>query len=418
MAFNAAALNAYTKRTYDQKFIDNSLTSVSDAMLKAVGKRTDGSGNQFAWLADADDAFNGSADFPTAQTAAANASSQVGAQFLSNWNDYSAVAQITSSIIGKTRNEDGAWMKAVDVAMRKTMRSIAHANQIFLLGKGWGEVSTIASVSGSTFVPGIPSDITKYVIGMPIQFAQTLNTTVLRSATVLYVTGVSYTQGSELVTLSGTLASVSAVNGDTAFIAGCRQNSATPTSIVPIGLNSWFCNQLTDLGDATVTTLLGFNRLVNSRYFGTFIDATQGGTLLTALIDGAQEACTMGNAKKLEMFCSKAVYAGVAKDLQNAVRYDGNPQGKSVGTNRLLVYSDGQAEAHLQVSRTMNDTMVYGFDPSQVVYKSIGGLPHIDMEDGLTMARQSASAGYEVRWFQQSIIEVPNPAAGLRIQLV
>src|SRR6478609_4432960 len=181
MAFTATALNNYTKHTYKQDYIDNSITSVMDAMLKAVKKDTSGSGRDYAWLADADDSFNASADFPTAQNAAAAQSNAVGAQFTSNWNDLSAVAQITSSVIGKTRNDDGAWQKAVDVAMRKTLRGIAHANQLFLLGKGWGEVSTIASVSASQFTPGIPSDITKYVVGMPLVFAQTLNTTVLRS---------------------------------------------------------------------------------------------------------------------------------------------------------------------------------------------------------------------------------------------
>jgi hypothetical protein len=418
MAFNATALNNYTKHTYKQDFIDNSLTSVMDAMLKSVKKDTSGSGRDYSWLADADDAFNASPDFTTAQTAATNNNNTVGAQFLSKWNSLSAVAQIPSDIIGITRNEDGAWQKAVDTAQKKTMRGIAHANQLFLLGKGWGEVSQITSVSASQFSPLIASDITKYVIGMPLVFSSSLNAAVLRSATVLYVTGVNYTQGQELVTVSGTMASVGGVNNDWAFIAGARQNSASPVQIVPIGLNGWFPNQLTDLSDATVTTMLGFNRLVNSRYFGSFIDATQGGTPLTALIDGAQEACTIGNAKKLECFCSKAVFAGIAKDANNAVRYDGNPATKSVGTSRLLVYADGQAEAHLNVSRTMNDTMIYGFDPSQICYKSIGGLPHIDMEDGLTMARQSSAAGYEIRWFQQSLIEVPNPAAGLRIQLV
>lgn len=418
MAFNATALNAYTKHTYDPKFIDNSMTRVMDKMLGDVKKDTSGSGRDYSWLADADDSFNGSADFPTAQNAAANNNNTVGAQFLSNWNDYSAVAQLTSSVIGKTRNDDGAWQKALDTAMQKTLKGIAHANMLFLLGKGWGEVSQIASVSGASFTPSIPSDITKYVIGMPLVFSSSLNAAVLRSATVLYVTGVNYTQGQELVTCSANLSTVSAVANDWAFIAGCRQNSATPTQIVPVGLNAWFPNQLTDLTDTTVTTMLGFNRLVNSRYFGSFIDATQGGTPLTALIDGAQEACTIGNAKKLELYCSRAVFAGIAKDANNAVRYDGNPTVKSVGTSRLLVYADGQAEAHLNISRTMNDTCIFGFDPSQIIYKSIGGLPHIDSEDGLTMARQSAAAGYEIRWFQQSLIEVPNPAAGLRIQLV
>jgi len=418
MAFSATALNAYTKHTYDQKFIDNSMTSVMDAMLKSVKKDTSGSGRDYSWLADADDSFNASPDFPTAQAAAQNNNNTVGAQFLSKWNPLSADAILTSEVIGLTRNDDGAWQKAVDTAMRKTQKGIAHANMLGLIGKGWGEVSQISSVSGSTFVPTIPSDITKYVIGMPIVFAQTLNTTVLRSTTVLYVQQISYTPGSELVTMSGALSGPGAVNGDWAFLAGARQNSATPVQIFPIGLNGWFPNQLTDLTDTTVTTMLGVNRLVNSRYFGSFIDATQGGSPLTSLIDGAQEACTMGNAKKLRCWCSKAVFSQCAKDVNNAVRYNDNAPLKSIGTNKLLVYADGQAEATLEVSRTMNDTFIAGFDPDQIIYKSIGGLPHLDNEDGLTMARQSAAAGYEIRWFQQSLIEVPNPAGGLRVQLV
>lgn len=418
MAFTATGLAAYLKKKFDTKFIDNSMTAVSDAMLKSVGKKTDGSGTTFSWLVDADDSYNASPDFTTAQNAATNNTNTVGLQFTSSWNDMSAVAQVTSSVIGKTRNDDGAWMKAVDVAMKKTLSGIAHYNQLILLGYGWGEVSQIASISGSTFVPKIPSDITKYVLGMPLVFSTSLAGAVLDSATVLYVTGVSYTPGSELVTVSASLASVSASNNDWAFIAGARQNSATPSQIVPVGLNTWNPNQLTDLGNSWITTVLGGNRTVNSRYYGTFIDATQGGTPATALIDGAQEACTIGNAKKLECFCSKATFATVAKDLQNAVRYTDNPTSKSVGSKSLMFYADGQAEATLHVSRTMNDNYIIGFDPETLVYRSIGGLPHLDNEDGLTMARQASTAGYEIRWFQQSIIQPTNLPSMLRVQLV
>lgn len=220
MAFTATGLAAYLKKKFDTKFIDNSMTAVSDAMLKSVGKKTDGSGTTFSWLVDADDSYNASPDFTTAQNAATNNTNTVGLQFTSSWNDMSAVAQVTSSVIGKTRNDDGAWMKAVDVAMKKTLSGIAHYNQLILLGYGWGEVSQIASISGSTFVPKIPSDITKYVLGMPLVFSTSLAGAVLDSATVLYVTGVSYTPGSELVTVSASLASVSASNNDWAFIAG------------------------------------------------------------------------------------------------------------------------------------------------------------------------------------------------------
>ena len=419
--FNATALNAYVKRTYDPKRIENSMTSVEDVLMRKVKKETDGSGENYTFLADADDSFNGSADFPTAQNAAANNNNTVGSKFLLNWNDYSAVAQITSSIIGKTRNNDGAWMKAVDVAMMKTIKSIAHANAVFMQGYGWGEIGQITTVSGATFKPLIPSDITKYVKGMPIVFSQSLHANDLRSATPLYVTGVTYTRGKELVTLSGNLSTPGGVANDWAFIAGCRFSGASSGSqIALIGFNSWFPNQnnSTDMADTTITQLGGPDRSTNSRLYGTFIDATGGGSALSALIDGCQEAITIGNARKLELFCSKATFGDIAKDLNTAVRYQDNPEGKSVGTSKLLVYSDGDAQAHLQVSRTTNDNQIWGFDPSQIILKSIGGAPHLDSEDGLTMARQSASAGYEVRWFQQALIEVPNPAGALRVQLV
>lgn len=422
MAFNATSMVSYVKHTYDPKFIENSMLSVEDSILKVIPKKTDGSGADFNWLSDADDAFNGSPDFAIAQTAATNNSPVVGAQFKSNWNDYAALAQLTSSIIGKTRNDDGAWQKALDTAMFKTMKSIAHYNAVLMQGRGWGEIGTaIASVSGSTFVPSVPSDITKFIVGMPLVFANDINTTVLNSATVIYVTAVVYTPGKELVTCGATLASVSAANTNVVFLAGARQNSATPTRIAMIGMDDWFPNQnnATQMADATVTSsFLSVDRTKNSRYYGTFIDATGGGSPLSAIIDGAQEAITIGNAKRLEMFCSKATFGTVAKDLQNAVRYEGNPTVKAIGTSKLLVYADGQAEAYLQVSRTTNDNQIWGIDPGQMPLKSIGGAPHIDMEDGLTMARIATSQGYEIRWFQQAIWQVKNVAAGLRIQLV
>ena len=422
MAFTRTALDGYIKRTYDPKFIDNSISEMSDQMLSTITKKTDGEGGEdFTWMADVDDVDGGSPDFPTAQTAASANASTAGSKFRSDWFPYSDVAQLTSDIIGRTRNKDGAWQEATDTAMRKKMRAIAHNNGVVLQGYGWGEISTIASVSGSTFVPGIRSDITKYIKGMPLHFSQSLHGHVLRSTTVLYVTKVSYTPGNELVTLSGTLASVSAVNGDTAFRAGARENSATPARLVPVGFGGFVPNQTsggTDMTDATVTTMLGVDRTSNSRLYGTWIDATGGGSAISALIDGCQEALTVGNAKTLRCFASKGVYAQIAKDLNNGVVYNDNPQNKTVGTRRLTIYSSDKQEATLEVSRLTNDNQIWGFAPPTVILKSIGGAPHLDSEDGLTMARQSSAAGYEIRWFQQYLYQFADPASTLRVQLV
>jgi len=419
MAFSTAALTAYVKRKYDPKFIENSMTSVEDSILRAIKKETDGSGEQYSWLVDADDAWNGGVVLSTAQNASAANDIVVGSKFLANWNDSSGVAQISSSIIGKTKNNDGAWMKAVDVAMRKQMKAMAHTNAVLLQSYGWGDIGQITSPSGSTFVPLIRSDITKYVKGMSIIFGQDLHTSAVRSTTPLYVTGVNYTQGSELVTLSGALSGPGAQANDWAFLADFRSPGASPSQVALVGLKSILPNQVSgaDLPDTTISQLFGPDRATNSRLYGTFIDATGGGSLVEALIDGSQEAITVGNARKLRMFCSKAVYAGMAKDLMNAVQYLNNGESKTVGTRRLTVYADGDCEATIQVSRTTNDQQVWGFDESQLILRSIGGAPHIDMEDGLTMARQATVQGYEVRYFQQALYEFTNLPGMIRIQL-
>src|SRR4029079_9194080 len=84
---------------------------------------------------------------------------------------------------------------------------------------------------------------------------------------------------------------------------------------------------------------------------------------------------SVGNAEVLRCFCSKAVYAQVAKDLNNGVVYNDNPQGKSIATRGLTVYSSDKQEATLEVSRCTNDSQIWGFSPPEVIAKSIGGVP-------------------------------------------
>lgn len=418
MAFDKTALDAYVKRTYDPKFTENMLSGLREPCYGSLGGKTDGSGDDFSWLSDDDDAYNGSPDFSEAQTGASSNTQTVGSKYRSDWCDFSAVAQLTANVIGKTRNNDGAWQGAYDTAFKKTMAGIEHINAVFFQGQGWGDIGQITNVTASQFKPKIASDIRKYIKGMPLVFSSALDTAVLRSATRLWVTAVNYTPGSELVTMSGTMATPGAVNDDWAFIAGARQNSATPARIALTGFDAWCPNQTSAVTTNNIT-LFGVSRANNSRLYGTFIDATSGGSKIGALIDGVTEAITTNGAKDLRCFCSSGTFADIAKDIQGSgVRYDGNDPNKSVGTKKLTVYSDGEARGTLEISRMVNDTKIIGFEPSQVIKKSIGQMPHIDKEDGLTIARIYNSAGYESRLFQQAIYQFKAPTKNLRIQLV
>jgi hypothetical protein len=419
MAADATTLAAYVKRRYDDTFVENALLSVSDATIRTVKKETNGSGKSWTWFCDVQDAFNASPDFATVQAAATNDAVTLGAQFESSWYKLSGDAVISAEIIGQTKDNDGAWMKAVDVAQTKAMAGLMHANAIMLQGKGWGEVSQITSVSGATFKPLIPSDITKYAAGMRLHFSSSLNTAGLRSSTSLRVTKVSYTPGQELVTCDQNLSVPGGVNNDWAFIAGARQDSATPTRLCPVGYGGWFIDQSSgsaDMTDSTLTTLYGQDRTVNSRFYGNFVDATAGGSKLPYLIDLIQQCATIGNAKEVNLFCSYGNHAEITKDFMPNVRYADNPQEKSIGTGRTVIYSDGTCKGILNVSRTTNDNVIWGGDMNQIVMKSIGTAPHVDMEDGNRLLRVYNSQAYEIRWFQQMTFAFKNPAAGGRIK--
>lgn len=416
------AFAAYVKRKFIPKYIDNSFTSHMDAAFKAVTRRTDGGGDFLTFLEDDDDLFGASVDFPTSQNQAINQSNTLGSQFQFPWVPGYEVAQLSTPTINKTRNNDSAWQSAITVAMKKKLAAMAHLNGVFFQGQGWGELCQITSVSGSTFtvfngIAGDVSDAPKIVQGMPIVFAADLNVSALRSATVRTVLGVDYSTG--IVTLDGTLAGVSAVNSDFAFIAGCRQNAGSPARLAWVGMDAHIPDRASAPSDATIITLGGVNRANNSRLYGTYFDGSAGGSLLGSIINGVQEASTIGGATHLELFCSRANFAGFALDMQNSVRYDGDTKERVVGNaKRVHFYSDGTCDAYLNVSKLTNNRKVWGFDPANVVFTSIGEAPMIDnFGDGNKMGRVSNAAAWELRLFQQAGLRVSNHPACLRIKV-
>lgn len=412
------AFAAYVKRKFDAKYINNMYTAKQSKMWKTVKKSTDGGGDNLTFLEDADDLFGASPDFTISQNQAANQNPTQGSQYLFPWTPLYEVARLDTPTINKTRNNDSAWQSAITVAMKKKLAAIAHYNAVILQGQGWGEICQITNPSGSTFQCLTSSDITKIVQGMPIVFSADLNVSGLRSATVRTVLSVDYAQN--LVTLDGTLAGVSAVANDFAFIAGARSNTPASGRLTWVGLGAHIPDRTTTISDATVITIGGVNRSANPRLYGTFVDARNSGSALSAMIDGVQEASTIGGAEHLELFASKNVFATVAKDLQTSVNYEGAPAEKNIGTKRLHIFSDGDGcDAYLNVDKCTNDNQIWGFDPNVVTFRSIGEAPMIDnFGDKAQMGRVSNAAAWELRLFQQGALKVSNHPACLRIRLV
>lgn len=413
----ATSFAAYIKRVFPKGFVDSSFTALVDAMWKDLPKDTSAGGDFCVYLEDADDSFSASGDLTTAQATNAATTDNMGSQFQFPWVPVSDEAQLTTEVITKTQTNDSAWQSATKTVLKKKINGINHLLAVALLGQGWGEIGTIASVSGATFKMTVPSKVVKIVNKMPLVFAQDLNVSALRSATPIYVTAVDY--DNNLVTCSANLAVPGGANGDYVFIAGLRVAGA-PGGVRGncfVGLDAHLPDRTAALTDATVITIGGINRATNSRLYGTFIPAQGGGSILAALISATQKAATNGGATDITYYCSQANFAQVELDLANAVGPDDNQRKKSIGTSDLVIYSNGTTVGRLKVGKLIDDTVIFGMDKDAWEFVSFGSCPKVDQFDGLEMGRLATTQGYGIRFYGLGALKIKNHPACVRIQL-
>lgn len=400
--FSETTAAAFLKRKYSPQYIVNTVTSRASRVFKMCKKDPAGGGAFYDFLAVAEDVGGNSPDFATAQSGATDATTTVGSQFLVPWCEDNTVQRIKAKAIAQSKNNDGAWTQLLKYAMDSCMRLAAFSLSLSLATQGWGEVCQITASAGSTFKCLRPEHIHRLYKGMKLQFSQLLNTTVLRSATILTITAID--PNANLVTLSGTLASVSAVDNDFAFIAGARDNSATPGRNKPSGLPVWLPAQ--PVTDTTISTLYNVVRSNNTRLYGNFTD----GTLLSieqALTTNAQVVSSIGNAEGQRVFVvAPAVYTALSTELGSNKRY--NSDAGQVGFKTIIVDVDG-VEAKVIPDKFFDTQYAYCIDPNTVVYASIGALPQINDVDGNKVLRVADDNAVEVRVVSYSCIAVKDP---------
>jgi hypothetical protein len=403
--YTEVTANAFLKRVFSPGFIVNTAASKSSRTLKMLKKFTNGGGDFFAFLAVVDESAGGSSDFATAQTGATDTTTTFGSKFLVDWFEDNAVQRISGKAIAMSRNNDGAWTQLVRFAMDSCIRLAAFRNSIALATQGWGELSQISNVAGSTFTPTRPEHISRYIRGQQLVFSTTLNSAVLVSATALTITAID--PNSTTITLSATLASVGAANTNWAFTNGDRQNSATPVRLRPAGLPAWLPSTI-PVVDTTISTLYQVVRSNNGRLYGNFIDGTNLSVEQT-LITLGQAVASQGNQDgKLSIVVSPNMYTRLAVELGSNKRYsDGTGQ---FGFKTLLLSVDG-IDANVYSDKYFDDTAAYCFDPNEVQMNSIGPAPGINNNDGQgNLLRVSDKNAVETRVVSYFNYTVMNPA--------
>lgn len=410
----AAALNATTvlgilKTYFANKTVQNSIAAKQSAIWKAMPKKTDGGGKKCEFTQVIKDVFTVSQDFTVAQGLAANSTVDPGLAFAMPWQEVNAPIRVSAKAKALSRTDQTSYLRAVAFAAASAMRMAHHMLSIRALASGWGELAA----SPITYVPTeakftvANGAINHFVEGMPLVAADSLHADALRSATAALVSAVDYgtnTVTTSTASLSGTL---SWADGDYVFLAGDRQNSATPARVCPVGLRAWF-PEVRPVTDTTISTLEGTVRSSNSRAYGEFVDGTGKDD-----IDAVQElvaACVViGNATDLTQYVSHKRWVAMSQDLEGDKRF--STSDKATGGFLRLSVNAMELDVAIKVDRNLEDDVGYALQAGSFANVGAGETPHIQTDNGGQWMRVSDDNSDEMRIYAVHAFVVYDPAA-------
>jgi hypothetical protein len=304
---------------------------------------------------------------------------------------------------------EGDSEKMVDVLERAQQRGVLGIRNKLayqVCERGWGRVGTILAVTSSTITLD-PSVLNRFEVGAELTSSTSENGAVLKnSAGAIRVTAKNSDTGVVTMASDPTAGTAWAVN-DTVFMAGDRENSATPARLCITGLRAWLDH--TSASD----TLHGVARAGNEGLLGYRVDGTNL-TIAAALLKGAFKLHKNGSPNATEVFISDEDFYELAadKDVQKNVEIKMGPyeisfSGVSViGPNgkSIKVVSDANLEAGVAYMGPWNSKEERPF-----IFHNNPELVSIDDKAGQIMYPLASSTAYEMRFYFRGNAVIPTP---------
>ena len=408
----------FLKKFYTPQFIVNTVSGKASRLFNLITHKTNGAGKDYNFLSIVGDNPSGSATMSNSQTTG-TAAMQQGAQFVVPWfNDYETPT-VAGDLIAKTKNDMGGWLPALKAEMDSSLRYAAHRKSVALFTSGWGElgqIGTTTNLATTTLILADPSTVYRFIPGMQLHFSVSLNAAVLRSATVISITGVNYSTGTLTLSVNPNSLAAGIATGDIIFTAGDRQNFALPALLRPVGLGS-------PLGGGWAPVVqpvggenfFGQDRTLNSFLTSFYIDG-RGQPLSMSFVQAAQTCSSIGNADTMVGVCSPKQFSALANSLQGQTIYTEIKGRGGVAFKTILIYADG-IELPVISDKYCVDGVAYVGDPKTFKHTSIGQAPEINNDDGNQMIRQTSDDGVEVRIRSYETFTLEGAASWATIQL-
>lgn len=355
-----------------------------------------------------EDVQGGAGTFADAQTAAGASGSKLKGFSVTHADDFS-LARIPGALIRKSEGNAMAISELSAYEIKRAMRTLARSHNHKMWRTGYGEIGTIASVSGSTFGMTNADDIVFIQVGMRLVFSSALKTATLRSGTALTVTAVD--EDNNLVTCSATMASVSAVNGDYVFRAGDRENSATPAKIVMTGVGGWVPQTAPTSGDShfNVDRSASPTKLAGNRWVA-------GTTPPEVVVLQAVHRVTRRGGSISHLFVPPAFFRALVEQLHGRHQIVEVMATEKIGFKGIEVVGTEGSVMVLQDIMIPADR-IFGLNLDDWELASAGPAVRLADEDDLKLARLSSADEYEIRFVFHGNLICRNPINQITISI-
>lgn len=213
----------------------------------------------------------------------------------------------------------GSFVDALKSEIENSKMAMRRIYETMLFKGGFGDFAQLSSAANVGSATGVVL-ANKWMVrmvekGQKFVFASTEGASVLRGTTAAKVVGRHAAAGTLDFDIAPNTAGTAAANSDWMFREGDRQNSATPTRIVPVGFKAWVPTSA-----PSSTAFFGVDRTVDDRLGGLRLDATLSGSPREAFMDG--NALVQGEGGEITHFVmGRDTYNKLAKDLSNDIEY-------------------------------------------------------------------------------------------------
>lgn len=324
-----------------------------------------------------------------------------------------SIAQVTGDVIDRTRNDKGAFLKALKSSIDNAMDSLADDIESSIPRTGTGSIGQVSSgstVSAQTVTLEDINESSNFEVGMTLRGTSTDGGAYDVGEEVL--AGINRTTG----VLTATSAAWNTVMTDLAasdylVVSGDAQNGGTKVKMT--GLLEW-------LPSTTPAALWGVTRTTDSRLYGTYHDGSAQ-TMEDALIDGQSKSAQQEGSPDLGII-NHVKMRRLIKELGANKEYVNvnatGPKGLVANVGYRGIYIQGDKTVIKMVAANKCPSTV-GLILEQENYGlfSIGKATKFLEDDGNRILRQASSDGVEVRLVSRANVSLKNPIGSVRILL-